>query len=92
MAFRLVIFLVFLGLLARILFMEGGYLDLVSKKTNYSELTTKYESILENNLEMKKEIKKIKDSSSYQRKLARDYLGVIAEDELLILFRPKPKA
>ncbi len=78
--------LILLGLLIRIVFMNGGIIELQSKK---SELKNKFETlqnIKKENIALKVEIDKIQNDKSYQKKLARDHLGFISEDEHLILF------
>jgi len=79
-------FLVLAALLIRIVFMNGGLIELQNKK---SELKNKFEALQSlklENIALSKEIDKIKNDTSYQKKLARDHLGFISEDEHLILF------
>ncbi len=66
--------------------MSGGYLDLLEKKNEVKEKQNELSWIEKENTTIQGEIKSIKSSSSYQRKLAREHLGVIGPDEYLVLF------
>ncbi len=74
------------GLLIRIVFMNGGIIELQSKKSELREKFQTLQSVKKENIALKKEIDKIQNDVSYQKKLARDHLGFISEDEHLILF------
>ncbi len=78
--------LVILGLGIRMTFMDGGILELKEKKNLVTSKSKLLKKISLENSELKSEILKIRKDNKYQRKLARDHLGVIAEDEFVILF------
>jgi len=78
-------------LLLRLIFMENGVIDYYEMETALEYKKGVQESFIEENSELVKEIKLIKTSPSYQKKLAREHLGVIDRSEFLILFAG-PKA
>ena len=70
----------------RLLLMENGVIDYY-KVENSIENNHQVLSLIQNeNAELVTEIHKIQTSARYQKKLARDHLGVIAPGEYLILF------
>lgn len=73
-------------LVLRLIFMESGLLDYYSMHKTLENKQNTLELIRIENAELIEEIHKIKTSPRYQKKLARDHLGVIANDEYLILF------
>lgn len=75
-----------LGLLVRLVTMEGGLLDYNSMDEALVAKELELKSLRIENAELAQEIHKIKTSKRYQKKLARDHLGVIAKDEYLVLF------
>ncbi len=75
-----------IGLLVRLVMMEGGLLDYNSMDRDLVSKETELKSLRIENAELTQEIHKIKTSVRYQKKLARDHLGVIAQDEYLVLF------
>lgn len=84
--FTSIFLLVCVGLVIRLVSMEGGVADYIkmdnvlnAKKKELARLSTE-------NIELKKEIHLINTSSKYQEKLARKHLGVIANNEYLVLF------
>lgn len=73
-------------LVLRLVFMDSGILDYHQmEKTIQDREQTLVELRLEN-VQLIKEIKKIKTSSAYQKKMAREHLGVIAPNEYLVVF------
>lgn len=74
------------ALLAQLFFSERGVLDYYEKKEVWQEKVFESEFIISENLEIKNEINLIDEDGRYQKKLVRDNLGFIAEDEFLILF------
>ncbi|MCB9091291.1 MAG: septum formation initiator family protein [Halobacteriovoraceae bacterium] len=82
--------LLFWGVLSfcflRIIFMDGGYLELKEKQKAVQDMKDKLSFIKNENKELVEEIKKIKSDKNYQKKLAREHLDVIGSDEFLILF------
>lgn len=73
-------------LIFRLIFMESGLLDYHSMHKTLEQKDKDLVLLRSENAEIMQEINKIKTSPSYQKKLARDHLGVIANDEYLILF------
>ena len=70
----------------RLIFSDGGVVDYYSKKSLMEARVREYNSSIEENKGLVKEIDLIKSNGRYQRKLVRDHLGFIAPDEYLILF------
>ncbi len=70
----------------RLVFSRGGVIDFYANKGLLEGKVEEYHSIEAENKNLLGEIKKIKASKSYQKKLVRDHLGFIAKDEFLILF------
>ncbi len=81
-----VLTLLFLVSLIRLFFMKEGILDINSKKILLSEQLKQNNEQEKENQELKKEINRIKNDQRYQRRLAREHLGVIGKGEFLILF------
>jgi len=78
--------MVCIALFARLILMEGGVVDFYSMEDAILEQEHKLELIKEDNALVVTEIHKIRTSPTYQRKITREHLGVIAKDEYLILF------
>ena len=70
----------------RLIFSRGGVIDFYANKGLLEGKVEEYQSIKVENKTLLKEIKKIRSSKAYQKKLVRDHLGFIAKDEFLILF------
>lgn len=75
-----------LGLLVRIVSMEGGIIDYHSMDTALVEKEAKLIELRAENAEIVNQIHKINTSPKYQKQLAREHLGVIAKDEYLVIF------
>lgn len=75
-----------LGVFLRLIFMDRGVAHYYGMQDTLTEKKQELARVIEENRELVSEIHKIKVSPSYQRKLAREHLGVIAQDEYLILF------
>ena len=73
-------------LLGRLMFSQNGLLDFYAKRDLIAQNNQTLESIKKESKDIAREIEKVKSSPSYQRKLARDHLGVIASDEYLVIF------
>ena len=74
------------ALILRLLIMDGGVFDFYSMEEVIENKTTRLDELRDENVQIIKEIKKIKTSGKYQKKLARKHLGHIAQDEYLIIF------
>jgi len=78
---------VLLGVMClRLVFSRGGVIDYYANKGLLEGKVEEHQSIQVENKTLLKEIKKIRSSKGYQKKLVRDHLGFIAKDEFLILF------
>lgn len=87
LTFKQKFFWVFVSLtILRLFFMERGVIDFYQKKLEISDIRQEIIRLTQDNIALQNEIKKIKYDSSYQKKMARQHLGVIARDEYLILF------
>ncbi len=73
-------------LVLRLIFSTGGVLDYRAHKEMLRLKHQEYDQVVEANKLLMREIKRIKEDAKYQKKLVRDYLGFIAENEYLILF------
>ena len=74
------------ALCLRLVLMDQGVLDFYAMENTLTERTHSLELLRIENAEIITEIHKIKTSPRYQRKIAREHLGVIAKDEYLVLF------
>lgn len=70
----------------RLLFMESGVFDYYHLENTIKENHNKLALIQKENREIVSEIHKIQTSPKYQRKMARDHLGVISSNEYLVIF------
>ena len=73
-------------LFLRLIFMESGVIDYYEMENTLDKRGHKLELVKEENAQLVSEIHEIKTSPRYQKKLAREHLGVIASNEYLILF------
>ncbi len=73
-------------LLVRLIFSNGGVMDYYSRVSSFEQKQSEYNKIISQNKAIIAEIKKIKTNKSYQKKLVRDNLGLIATDEYLVVF------
>lgn len=70
----------------RLVFAERGVIDYYKKKTIIDNKNHQYSMIEAENVTINKEIERILKSKGYQKKIVRDHLGFIAQDEYLVLF------
>lgn len=75
-----------LGLSLRLVFMERGVIDYHNTQTLIEDKIHELALLKKDNQDLVHEIHEIKVNPAYQKKLAREHLGVIAKDEYLILF------
>lgn len=73
-------------LFVRLIFMDNGVIDYYEMETTLEKNAQHLELIKEDNADLVTEIHEIKTNAKYQKKLAREHLGVIAQNEYLILF------
>jgi len=75
-----------LVLCLRFVFMDRGVVDYYKMESWLGQREQQLSQIRHENQELILEIAKIKKDKSYQKKLARDLLGLISKDEYLIIF------
>lgn len=78
--------LVCFGVFLRLIFMDRGVAQYYQMQETLTEKKRELKLIEEENIELMSEIHQIKVNPLYQKKAAREHLGVIARDEYLILF------
>ena len=67
-------------------FADGGLADYYSMEKVLAAKKKEYHAIVSENKQIKNEIKQMKTNPKLQKKLVREHLGVISDDEYLILF------
>ena len=70
----------------RLIFAAGGITDFYSQKTSVSERLAELSDIKKENMQLVREIERMRSDIGFQKKLVRDNLGFIAADEFLVLF------
>lgn len=73
-------------LMGRLTFFEGGIIDYFDQKERVASIKESMRELEGLNSGLRKEIRLLKESSSYHKKMIRKHLGMIAPDEFLILF------
>lgn len=73
-------------LVLRLVFVENGIIDYYSMKETLIKKEYNLQLLRQENVGIMGEIHKIRTSPKYQKKIARDHLGVIARGEYLVLF------
>lgn len=78
---------IFCGLmLVRLFFSQGGILDFYDQSKVLTDKRLELEQIRSENMALTREISRMQNDTGYQKKIVRDNLGFIAQDEFLILF------
>jgi cell division protein FtsB len=77
-------------LLLFIVFGENGLTDLNRLKIKKDDLSSKNEELRKENLSLYREIERLKNDPHYVENVARQELGVIGKDEVIIKVKPKP--
>ncbi len=77
--------IVFSILVARLYFMKDGVAEFRQMKLRIAEENTLLEQSKRNVTRLQKEIGLLKTDKSYQRVMAKEHLGVIAQDEYLVI-------
>ena len=72
------------SLLFFIIFGEYGFLDLNILKTERDQLVEKNEQLTHQNISLSIEIDRLKHDPGYIENIARQELGMVAEDELIL--------
>jgi cell division protein FtsB len=67
-----------------IIFGEHGFLDLNTLKKERDQLAEKNEQLSHQNLSLSVEIDRLKHDPTYIENIARQELGMVAEDELIL--------
>jgi len=75
-----------LFLMLRLVFSQGGVLDFYDLRSTLNDRHVELMRLKSENMQLVKEIEKMQTDQAYQKRLVRDHLGFIAEDEFLILF------
>lgn len=75
----------------RLFFAHGGVTDYYSHRSVYNDRLGELDRIKKENMQLVREIERMKTDTTFQKKLVRDNLGFIASDEFLVLF-PKEKS
>ncbi|MBF0314366.1 MAG: septum formation initiator family protein [Oligoflexia bacterium] len=73
-------------LMLRLVFADRGVIDYLKMEKVIAKQQLSLREIKDENERLFQEILKIKNDQQYQKKLARDTLGVIAPEEFLVLF------
>ena len=73
-------------LMLRLVFMDNGIIDYHNMQETIADKENLLVELRTENANLVKEIKKIRTSSAYQKKMAREHLGVIAPNEYLVVF------
>jgi cell division protein FtsB len=74
-----------------IIFGEHGFLDLNTLKKERDQLAEKNEQLSHQNLSLSVEIDRLKHDPKYIENIARQELGMVAEDELILKPQRLPK-
>lgn len=73
-------------MLVRLFFSQGGVADYFEQSRTLGDKKLELEQIRSENMAFTKEISRMMNDVGYQKKIVRDNLGFIAQDEFLILF------
>ena len=76
--------LLLFSLLFFIIFGEHGFIDLNVLKTERDQLAKKNELLTHKNISLSIEIDRLKNDPEYIENIARQELGMVAEDELIL--------
>ena len=79
------------SLLFFIIFGEHGFIDLTSLKTEQNRLSEENDQLNQTNLTMSVEIDRLKHDPHYIESVARQELGMVGENELILKPRRLPK-
>ncbi|GAB7022665.1 FtsB family cell division protein [Salidesulfovibrio brasiliensis] len=73
-------------LLARLLFSDQSMFAYSRLKERHEDLSRRLEEAEERNVELSREIKRLKSDRKYQEKVVRERLNFVREDEILYVF------
>jgi cell division protein FtsB len=78
---------IFCGLMVlRLIFAAGGVTDYYSQKSSVNDRISELNGIKKENMQLVREIERMRSDIGFQKRLVRDNLGFIAADEFLVLF------
>ncbi|MBC7427679.1 MAG: septum formation initiator family protein [Bacteriovorax sp.] len=78
---------IFCGVMVlRLIFAAGGVTDFYSQKNSVNARVAELSDIKKENMQLVREIERMRSDTGFQKKLVRDNLGFIAADEFLVLF------
>lgn len=78
---------IFCGLMIlRLIFAAGGVTDFYSQKSSFNDRVVELSDIKKDNMQLVRDIERMRSDTGFQKKLVRDNLGFIASDEFLVLF------
>lgn len=78
---------IFCGVMVlRLIFAAGGISDFYSQKNSVRARISELSEIKKENMQLVREIERMRADTGFQKKLVRDNLGFIAADEFLVLF------
>lgn len=78
---------IFCGIMVlRLIFAAGGVTDYYSQKNSMNDRFLELNEIKKENMQIVREIERMRSDIGFQKKLVRDNLGFIASDEFLVLF------
>jgi cell division protein FtsB len=83
--------LALVSLLFFIIFGEHGLIDLNALKNERNQLAEKSEQLTHKNLSLSVEIDRLKNDPKYIENVARQELGMVGEDELILKPRSMPR-
>ena len=75
-----------LFLFFQVIFGHGGLKDYQDMIEHLEKKKDKIQEVIQSNERLEKEITRLQYQEPYQKKIVRHYLGVIAQDEYLVLF------
>ncbi|MDY6790341.1 MAG: septum formation initiator family protein [Thermodesulfobacteriota bacterium] len=76
--------LILFSMLFLILFAENGLVDLNSLRKERDRLIEKNENLARDNLDLYNEIERLKNDDKYIENIARQELGMIGKDEIIL--------
>lgn len=83
--------IIFIGLLAAIVFSENGFISLKRLEKENQVLIKKNEKISAENLQLYRTVKRLRHDPQYIESIARQELGMTGKDEIILKFENKEK-
>ena len=91
---NIVLFVAILSMFLMLLFMvfgENGLTDLYRLKTKRDHMVKKTQELTKKNLSLYREIERLKNDPKYVENVARQELGVIGKDEVIIKVKKRKR-